>query len=354
MKARSNSIRVCILAAGIAASFFSTQARAAELFGYFEFDYGQTTKDGQKTYSSTKSGDFDTAFVSLMMQHEVDIYKFFTEIELQHGAEVTGDSTGATTSTPNAAIVVERAYAEMHFHPMFNVVVGKSLSPTLWKTNHYPNIVKTATEPMMVSKEVIHGGYVGPMIYGNLGYGVTYNIWTDRSSNNSSLKEGNNAFSRFGRLGYEYAFSGGSVAVSYITGSTEDTVTTGTDTVPKVYKPTSMDLNLSIGKFLLWVESATSDGSNGQQGAYAVASYSFDVNGAQELSPFILLDQYKQDSTTTTFLNTGAGVNYKPQPNVVHKLQYYAQKNDPAQSQASDGFANGDQQIKYQFVYFYN
>jgi hypothetical protein len=178
---------------------FSVNAKATDLFGYFEFDYGQKTKDGQSN-STTQAGEFDTAFVSIMMQHEVDIYKFFSEVELQHGAEVTGDGTGATSSTPNAAVVVERAYAEMHFHPMFNVTLGKSLSPTLWKANHYPNIVKPASEPMMVSKEIISGGYVGPMIYGHLGSGFSYNIWTNRSSNNSSTKATNNAFSRYARI----------------------------------------------------------------------------------------------------------------------------------------------------------
>ncbi len=328
---------------------FSMNAMATDLFGYFEFDYGQKTKDGQSN-STTQAGEFDTAFVSIMMQHEVDIYKFFSEVELQHGAEVTADNTGATTSTPNAAVVVERAYAEMHFHPMFNVTLGKSLSPTLWKANHYPNIVKPASEPMMVSKEVIKGGYVGPMIYGHLGSGFSYNIWTDRSSNNSSVKASNNAFSRFARLAYETKFSEGSVAVSYLAGTTESEVTS---TGPAIkYSPTSIDLNLTYGNFLLWVESAASDGSDGAKGAYAVASYSFDINGSQEVSPYILFDQYKENATLDSFTNYGVGVNYKPIPNLVHKLEYYQQKNDITLS--TDGFANGDQMIKYQLVYFYN
>jgi hypothetical protein len=323
---------------------------ALDIFGYFEFDYGQTLKEGQ-TGDKSKSGDFDTAFVSLMMQHEVNIYKFFSEIELQHGAEmVNGNGVdGNVTATKDAQIVVERAYAEMHFHPMFNVTVGKSLSPTLWKSSHYPNIVKPVSEPMMVNKEVFSGNYIGPMIWGNPGYGLVYNIWTNRSANNDSAKAGNNASSRYARLGYETAFDGGSVAVSYITGVTEGT--TATDVIHE--KPTSIDLNLSVGKFLLWVESATKDGSNSSQGMYAVASYSMDINGSQELSPYILYDQYKQDGTTGGFVNTGIGVNYKPVPAIAHKLELYQQKNDPTLS-TTDGFANGDQLLKYQFVYFYN
>lgn len=325
---------------------FSVNAKATDLFGYFEFDYSQKTKDGQ-TNSTTKSGEFDTAFVSIMMQHEVDIYKFFSEIELQHGAEF-GDNAGTATSSPGAVVVVERAYAEMHFHPMFNVAIGKSLSPTLWKANHYPNIVKPAAEPMMVQKSVIAGGYVGPMIYGHLGSGFSYNIWTDRSPNNSTVKPNNNAFSRFARLGYETKFDAGSVAVSYLAGTVEDELLLA----PVKRSPTSVDVNLTYGKFLLWVESATSDGSNGSQGAYAVASYSFDVNGSQELSPYLVYDQYKESAATAAFANYGVGVNYKPMPNLVHKLQVYQQKNDPTLS--ADGFANGDQVLKYQMVYFYN
>ncbi len=328
---------------------FSANARAVDLFGYFEFDYGQKIKDGL-TGSSSQSGDFDTAYLSIMLQHEIEIYKFFSEVELQHGAEFTGDKGGATSSTPNAAVVVERAYAEMHFHPKFNLVLGKSLSPTLWKANHYPNVVKTATEPMMVKKEVINGGYIGPMIYGNLGAGFSYNIWSNRSSNNSSLKANNNAFSKFARIAYDIPFTDGSASISYMAGNVEDEVS---PTGPKARRnPMSVDLSVNYGKFLIWFESAKSDGDNGAQGSYAVASFAFDINKSEELSPYFLFDQFKESALTSAFVNYGFGLNYKPIPNLVHKLEYYQQKNDASLS--ADGFANGDQILKYQLVYFYN
>ncbi|MGZ3742295.1 MAG: hypothetical protein ACXWRE_04160 [Pseudobdellovibrionaceae bacterium] len=353
----------------IALLLFSTQSLATDLFGYFEFDYGARTKDGA-TGSKSQPGSFDAAFVSIMMQHEVDIYKFFSEIELQHGAEMVAASDGAidpALTYANGQIVVERAYAEMHFHPMFNVAVGKSLSPTLWKTNHYPNIVMPATEPMIVSAEVISGNYIGPMIYGSLGSGFSYNIWVNRSESGGSASQVNGGLSNYARLGYETKFDGGSVAISYLTGTTETddgtpatyhpatgTITPAVAGTTAIHQhPYSVDLNLSYNKTLLWLEADARDGDKDAKGMYAVLSHSFDVNNNQELSPFILYDQFKESSTTKAFSNYGFGLNYKPTPNIAHKIQYYVQKKDPAQS-PENNFANGDESLRYQFVYFYN
>lgn len=168
-------------------------------------------------------------------------------------------------------IVVERAYAEMHFHPNFNVVVGKSLSPTLWKANHYPNIVKPIAEPIIVANGVISGNYIGPMIFGDLGKGFSYNLWTSRNTANGTASIVNNGFSKFYRLGYETSFEGGNIAISYLGGTTESddgssatySSTTGVIT-PSVaatkalhLNPTSLDLNLNVGRFTLWLESST-------------------------------------------------------------------------------------------------
>ncbi len=369
----SSKLKTLAKVFAVSALLGSAQARALDVFGYFQFDSLNTTSEGVKSADPTpKQGNFSPSFVTLMMQHEESIYKFFTEIEFQNGAEHTEAPAGGTVdTTPGGEIVVERAYAEMHFHPNLNVVVGKSLSPTLWKANHYPSIVLPVTEPMIVTKETWTGGYTGAMLYGDIGAGFSYKFWFDRgtSSPNGSNAGHNAGYSRYWQFGYDTKFNGGTVAVGVQSGTREHTDTT----LLKSYEtsPVDLNVNLTLGQFGLWAEYMGGDGSNSKadSGMYAVASYTFSTKNSEKWIPFVLFDQYQQDkaagvaadltngttgSNNTAFANFGVGVNYKPSASITHKLEYYTQQNAPKSYNQGEGFANGDSQINYQFVFFYN
>jgi hypothetical protein len=280
---------------------------------------------------------------------------------MSHGSEITADDTGAVTATKNASIVVERAYVDMGFSKNVNARVGKSLSPTLWKASHYPNIVKTITEPYLIkdSTEIIKQGYTGLQFFGELGGGFNYNIWSGRSIADGTATDFNDAFSRMFRIAWSKNWSATqSMEVSYIFG----TVETDNGSAGVTNNPYGADLRLQMDKFLLWAEYANEGtAANAKEGYYAIASYSMNVGGKQEISPFVMINSYKEPgrpTVTDSQVMSAVGVDFYPTATTVHKLEYSTTPHVAGYQDQGAGLANntndGQTWIKYEFAYFFN
>jgi hypothetical protein len=137
----------------------------AELSGYYDFEYFNGNRDGHPSH-------FDQHHVSLFVSHTWKEWRFFAELEWEHGAELEDD--GGT-----GGVLVESAWAEYLHADWLKVRGGKLLLPQYWNVNHYPNVVLSTERPLMV-REIYPGDGTGLMFYGTAyagDMGATYRLY---------------------------------------------------------------------------------------------------------------------------------------------------------------------------------
>ncbi len=272
--------------------------------------------------------------ISFLFQHDYEMFRFIAEVEYAHAPAIedAGEGNGAMTGAPDEVgeIAVERAYAEAKFDKAFNLKLGKDLTPTLWQLNHYPNLVMPYTEPQMV-KNVFKGRNIGLLAHGKLGGGLRYHAWTGNSEasytqgagGQITIVDDKQPLSLGGKITWESNFSNGSVAVAALAARYNDATSGSTS-------PLGLEMNLTFERFLVWAEYASTkkgdpalDGK--VSGFYTVVSYAFDVGSQGQLSPFFMVDTFKDTSSAVDAQASNRyalGLNYKPVATAAAKLEY--------------------------------
>jgi len=309
---------------------------ATELSGYFDTEY--TIPDVGKG----GPGTFDVHHLSVILQHEASVFKFFAETEFEHVASIEDNEDGSGANG-RGKIYVERAWAEWNYSNYVNIRTGQIQTPTLWQSNHYPNLIPSVTRPQMV-RNIFKKDFLGAKMYGDLPAGLNYKVWTmrgDEATTTSSVTGHTTAgvrrggFSYAGRIGYkqdlssETAIDIGLVAAHY--------------SDPTTLNPRGIEINLQWSDLTLWTEFAIDRAING---VYALVSYEFEIGKESSIAPFIIFDHLKEASRNSPSDRIIGGINYKPLISIAAKVE-------GVRAFASNG-NKATTDINLQFVYFFN
>ncbi|MBT4790458.1 MAG: hypothetical protein HON90_02715 [Halobacteriovoraceae bacterium] len=324
---------------------------------------------------------YDQHHMNIMLQHETDQFKFFTEIEFEHSAKfkakegADGDSEGSTDGDAGAgsdaeseldggrgAVIVERAWIDWTLHKYVTLRSGLMLNNTLYLQNHYPSIINNISRPQIV-KKIFDAELEGFRLYGEA-KGVIYEYWQGRGSQNPADDTYNKGVSNGFALGYAGMAMNGDLdySVKYLSGtySVADNSTTSTSTTDVADDTsTGIELTLNWKNVGLWVEKGdrkshkTSGATEADRtGIYATLSYAIELDNGREIVPFYMHDSYKDDSKhDTDVVKSAYGFSYRPVPNFSFKMEYQA-------TAAYDDNTGTEQDKSHQWatglVYFYN
>jgi len=344
----------------------SVQA-ATSISGYFDMEMFKK-KDKAPTYRQHH--------MNLMMQHEVDIYKFFTEVEFEDATDMNwGNKQSQSPSTGYAKgdfakgsvqgrLFVERAWAEANFSKYFSLRMGQMLHGSLFYQNHYPSIA-LYTGKQFTRKTIFGRNILGLRITGNLGMGISYQLWNGKD-NNAVTNEGNGAkLAWAGMLGQASVSTGVQMAKYNGTANAVDQDALG------------FEASVDAMGFGLWFEYGTRKMNNDTvkfstaRAAEAktmdiLLSYTMDMEEMGEFVPFFMYSTHegtgfqKGDVTADSYYTDKKemifGVNYRPLPTITWKLQY---KNQPKTTSYdnTDTLNKGavdSNEVALAFVYFYN
>lgn len=334
-------------------------AEATTVMGYIntEFDV--------PNYEQDKKGKFNTSRVAFLFQHEVNKYKFLSEVEYANtpGINATGtNQVGATEKTSTGEITVERAWAEITFGKTFNIKIGKENTPTLWLRNHYPNIAIPATDPQLIGA-IFHEYYIGAEAYGKFNSGFHYSVWTGNSEPALKNEAANPAtdpantdhgipddsptpLSSGVKLGWKKDFGDNSIDISLLGAKYLDVEDDGTDDRTN---PSGAEINLTFKKFNLWFEAH--NGKN-KKGHYLILSYSIPGGTESEYLPYFTIDSLTDNTgdaesgkVSQAVTRNGIGLVYKPVPTIATKIEYL--KTPKVNDQISMT------ELSFQFIYFF-
>ncbi len=357
------SFKKLLLSTVIAGTSLSAFAAGPDISGYFDMAF--IAPEQHESY-------WRQQHVNLLMNHSVDKFKFFAEVEFEDAVDLNvGRTPTGFSNTSSGRLFIERAYGEYAIGQIGSVRLGQLLHASLYYENHYPSIINNYTDPL-TRKTIWTYNIKGAEFFGEKA-GVIYEAWTGRgpvvaekgssSTTNSGVAQtgGHESGTDYGgKVGYHLTGSDLDMKVSVLGASYNFR-----DGAPKT-KAYGAELSLNIGKFQLWSEWAvrgadiTAAGSTStarQMAGYVMGSYSFDLGASGELTPFIMLDEYRKYSETSTLQRGIVGLAYHPVPTITLKMDY---------SKAVSGKTNNDGSInsKYnganldkvaaQFVYFYN
>lgn len=331
-------------------------------FGYFNFETGIQNTD------NNKQGHYNVGQVSTIFQHEVDIYQFLAEIEYKGtpGVNDTGSGTGYNASDERASgeISIERAYGKIDLDTMLTIKIGKDLTPTLWLTNHYPNLSVPITKPQLLDADIFQETYTGISLAGHHSSGFSYSFWSGNGkpphadpnpqatpSPTHDFTDNDAHFLSHGvRLGWTFDMANnsdvyvGALAANYIDYKDMTTVENP--------KPVGFETSMTFGDFNLWAEYSK---KTGVTGSYLVASYAIDIGKDRQVIPWYMFDylsndvELKDDGTVVKAASkpTSAsfGVNFRPKPNIVFKSEFSNHKPDDGNKATNT--------INFGFIYFF-
>ncbi len=337
--------------------------------------YGELHYNGYR--SGGKDDEVDFHRFVLFVGHEFnDWIRFDSELEVEHAVSGDGQSGG---------VELEQAFVELLLSRKVNVRGGILLVPTgIINSTHEPPTFYGVERPD-VDKKIIPTtwGEAGVGILGELAPGLSYNLYYVSSLDASGFTASNGIrggrqktskakaedFALTGRLEYS-GVPGLKVGASFFTGDASQGDSALGDATVTVL---STDVRYSIRDFDFRGVYATIDVDDADRimaktgevvGERMVGWY---VEGAwrmlgrmlpytdQELAVFARYSQYDtQKSVPSGSVASGAndvevvtvGLDYKPHPNVVIKLDYQDRKNDDPLTEAADQFNIG---IGYMF-----
>lgn len=355
----NKNFKKLLLTALISGTSFSSFATGPDIAGYFDMAF--VAPEGKESY-------WRQQHVNLLLNHAVDKFKFFAEVEFEDAVDLNIGRTPSTSSVSNTSsgrLFLERAYAEYSIASWGSLRFGQMLHASLYYENHYPSVINNYTDPL-TRKAVWTYNVKGMEFFGEKN-GVLYEAWTgrgpivkgaaagatDHGANESGTDYG-------GKLGYHLTGSDLDMTFSALAASYNFR-----DGAPKT-KAYGAELALNIGKFQLWSEYAirgadlTSTGSTStarQMAGYVMGSYTFDLGSNGELTPFLMMDQYRKYSETSTLQRGIVGFAYRPVPIVTIKMDYSkavsGKTNDNGSTNSKYSGANLDK-VAAQIVYFYN
>lgn len=326
-------------------------SHAVSVSGYFDMEYIDADSGSAPFYRQHH--------LNLMLAHEVDIYKFFSEIEFEDAPDIDYGRTPDTAPVGQGRVFVERAYADAMFSNYFNLRMGQMLHSSLYYENHYPSLTHNITDPSMVKagKRIFARNIKGISAFGEIAAGAYYGLWTGRGP--STLTTTANVYESGTDMGYRIGYKRKSGSMEYdlaYKGADYHDATGSTSQVDARIAATGLEMSLTAGAFTLWAEMGStsydvSPSTNDQTTFYAIASYAINLGDKGEISPFVMMDSYETEAYTTAKKQTAVGVSFKPLPNITYKAEYLkvADYNDgiaPAHAATN--------QYGVAFVYFYN
>jgi|SaaInlStandDraft_5_1057022.scaffolds.fasta_scaffold06279_6 hypothetical protein len=293
--------------------------------GYFNTEYFD--KETSEPY-------YDMHHFNIMIAHEIGKFRMFAELEFEHAPSQVDGGVNS-----RGKILSERAWGEFNHNNYFNVRMGQMLNGTLYQQNHYPSITPNIARPQLV-KKIFDGDLEGIRFFGDIGYGLKYEVEKGQAPGTTDKKH----------LGFalSYGLNAGGVDVEVTARSaTYHTAGAGADTDPTA---TGFELNLNWKDLTIWAESAAktnTDESVDATGTYAILSYEFDLGKPGTLTPFYLHDSFHdKPATTDAIVKSGIGLTYRPEPQISIKLENL--------STAEYDSVEATSQWGIGFVYFYN
>jgi hypothetical protein len=376
----NKSFKKILLSAILAATSVNAFASGPDLSGYF--DVAMISPKGKSTY-------FHQQHLNLLMQHQVDKFKFFSELEFEDTPNIdygrVPGPAGGGVDAGKGRLFLERAYGEMAITRHDSIRMGQILTPTYYYLNHYPSIIVNYTNPLTL-KTLFTYNEMGVQFFGEKG-GIRYDIWTGKGPADSDKAQNESGTNYGGKLSYtthtkKYDLTVAAMAESYAMGdhpaAPSASVGTANANAKKANMAMAAEVVLNYEDFTLWSEYGTRDmkdakghdnlitGSNKMTAYYAIASYSIPVGKkAAELLPWIMIDGLKYKDgfegavESKQIRRTTLGLTYRPVPTVTWKLEHtlggsYKPVNaDGSLFHIAD--ANyAEDKTTIQFVYFYN
>jgi hypothetical protein len=376
----NKSFKNLLLSSIIAGTSFSAFAAGPDISGYFDVAF-LAPKD--------KSTYFHQQHLNLLLQHQVDKFKFFSELEFEDTPNMDyGRVPDATTIEGKGRLFLERAYGEYAASQFVNVRMGQMLTSTHYYLNHYPSIIVNYTNPLTL-KTIFNYNEMGVQFFGEY-QGFRYDAWTGKGPNTSKQNPGQNesGTNYGGKLSYSYnskvfnmtfAVIGESYAMGDQPSATQANIDNGTanSNAKKSNMAMGAEFVMNYDAFTLWAEYGTREGkdlkglndkvsgSNKLTGYYLQGSYAVSLGKHGEIIPFVMIDGLKYKDgfdglvEAKNMTRTILGLAYRPVPTITWKLEYtkcgsYVPKNaDGTLYHIADANYLEDKVVA-QFVYFYN
>jgi hypothetical protein len=348
--------------------------RRLDLYGFADFTYLQLM--GAMTGTWLSSSTFAVGNLNLYLASELgDEWRSLIEVRfmyLPNGAQTDSSLLGQRTDTTIAdmndygrtlqwgGINIERVWLERTFHKLFTVRVGHWLTPYgIWNVDHGSPVVIGVSRPFIVGEALFPSSQTGIEIYGTadintfqLGYHLTLSNGRGPISTTADL-DNNKAIGARLFLRHESGFGTLNVGTAFYRGRyTDKHASLGVDAAgaPAVVRvidaeydelSLSADLKWQLGGLLVQGEvienevaytpsgrtvsktaaSPAFDSDYRRWGAYGLAGYRFAFLGAM---PYVGGGYYKEGSPSwiPKLMDFWLGLNLRPTPRVVLKLQY--------------------------------
>lgn len=317
-----------------------------DISGYIDMEY-------LSPLDSQSEPEFDQHHISIIFQHETDIYKVLAELEWEHAAKIEASAGG--NASGDGAVIVERAWGDINLSRYFNVRMGVILNSTIYQQNHFPSIVVNLTRPQMV-KKIFDGSYEGIKIYGDLAKSFNYDMWVTRDPKQRS--GGSTATEHTGtsvgsRLGFKHKYSTDFAINTGILWANFNTTNSNDDTSTTIENSLGFEAEINFKNFTLWAEYGERKNpdisENSQRGFYSILSYSH-FSGLNEFIPFLMYDSYRKNNQSEEAINrTGLGLTFRPRHNISFKSEYL----QTSSYKTSTTTIDSAQQLGFAFVYFF-
>ncbi len=342
---------------------FTQVMGALNIGGYFDMEYVSVSK--QDPY-------FRQHHLNLLLDHEIENYKFFTEIEFEDAVDLdygrTPTKTANGNNTRTGRLFIERAWAQIHFNKLLNIRLGQMLHDSLFLQNHYPSIYTAFTDPS-TKKQIFNYNIKGIRAFGEIFSGLSYSFWTGRGpivADDTTNHE--NGVDWGGKLNYSGDFNTGDFELGLLFGN----YNTGGPSSHNFEKAMGLELNFNYQNLTLWMEYGLRSENKNSQGTYTLSSiekpkkdisayyflmsYNFELNSNGEISPYILYDSYKKDGDPDRQNRFAFGVNYRPISVISTKLEYLHKNSydKMGSSPTNSTYVKNVDQIAVALIYFYN
>lgn len=363
----NKSVKKLLLTAAIAGSSLSAFATGPDISGYFDVAF-LAPKD--------KSTYFHQQHLNLLLQHQVDRFKFFTELEFEDTPNIdygrVPGKDGGTVDAGKGRLFMERAYGEMALTKTDSIRMGQILTPTHYNLNHYPSIIVNYTNPLTL-KTIFNYNEMGVQLFGEQ-KGFRYDLWTGKgpTPGKNDIENHESGTNYGGKLSYSYhskkvEWTAAIIGASYSLGDkpANGAKAHGSDIAM------GAEFNMTYDAFTLWsdygtrdMKSSTTTNKNKLTGYYVQGSYAIGLGKHGEFIPFIMFDGLKQKEAANeiearAIKRTTLGFAYRPVPTITWKLEY--NKSGSYRPVKADGslIKLGDvnmieDKVVAQFVYFYN
>lgn len=334
-----------------------TRNYSLDIYGFADFTYQQGLQAGER-------GNFFIGRLNLYLAGQLaERWRSLAEVRftyLPNGSQLPGqperiDTTSADYAdlgrpVPVGGVILERAWLEYAAHPLATLRVGQFLTPYgIWNVDHGSPVIIGSRRPFIIGERLFPEWQTGFQLYG------THHLARTELGYHLTLSNGRGPLDRYFDMDANKAYGGRvyanfdtdwgdvDVGVSAYKGKYTSTVGDGFSapvTIEESFNEFSIaaDLKWSVGGFLLQGEVISNDvrytdegrppnGFGGfypdhrRWGMYGLTGYRFDFVG---LMPFVAFDFNDPGPTGlgVPAMAFWAGINARPIPRVVLKVQY--------------------------------